>query len=292
MDQQQLKIGIPKGSLESATISLFNQAGWSITTRSRNYFPDIDDAELTCALVRSQEMALYVENGTLDLGLTGHDWILETQADVAEVCELVYSKSTDQPARWVLIVRNDSEIQSISDLAGKRIATELVGFTKRYLDERGIAANVEFSWGATEAKVVEGLVDAAVEITETGSTIKAHGLRIVCDLLHTHTRLIANKAAMASPWKRRKIEQIALLLQAALTARRKVALKMNVPTERLKQVVDILPSLQAPTVSHLYNQAWFAVETVVSSGEIRDLIPLLKEIGAEGILEYELRKMA
>lgn len=173
--REQLKIGIPKGSLESATISLFKQAGWSITTRSRNYFPDIDDTELTCALVRSQEMALYVENGTLDLGLTGHDWILEAEADVAKICDLVYSKNTDQPARWVLVVPNDSAIRSISDIEGKRIATELVGFTRRYLAERGIAATVEFSWGATEAKVVAGLVDAAVEITETGSTIKAHG---------------------------------------------------------------------------------------------------------------------
>nr|VFK59410.1 MAG: ATP phosphoribosyltransferase (homohexameric) [Candidatus Kentron sp. UNK]VFK68747.1 MAG: ATP phosphoribosyltransferase (homohexameric) [Candidatus Kentron sp. UNK] len=288
---QQLRIGIPKGSLESATIALFEQAGWSITTRSRNYFPDIDDPEMSCALVRSQEMARYVENGTLDFGLTGHDWILETQADVAEVCDLVYSKSTDQPARWVLIVRDNSTIQSIADMGGKRIATELVSFTKRYLDERGIAAKVEFSWGATEAKVVEGLVDAAVEITETGSTIKAHGLRIVCDLLHTHTRLIANKAAMADPWKRHKIDQIALLLQAALAARRKVALKMNAPSDKVDRIVGILPSLQAPTVSHLYNREWLAVETVVSSSEIRDLIPRLKMAGATGILEYELRKI-
>nr|VFJ52341.1 MAG: ATP phosphoribosyltransferase (homohexameric) [Candidatus Kentron sp. FW]VFJ56017.1 MAG: ATP phosphoribosyltransferase (homohexameric) [Candidatus Kentron sp. FW] len=288
---QQLRIGIPKGSLESATITLFEQAGWSITTRSRNYFPDIDDTEVTCALVRSQEMARYVENGTLDIGLTGHDWILETQADVVEICELIYSKITDQPARWVLIVPNDSTIQSIEDLAGKRIATELVDFTKRYLAERGIAANVEFSWGATEAKVVEGLVDAAVEITETGSTIKAHGLRIVCDLLHTHTRLIANKIAIKDPWKKRKIDQIALLLQAALAARRKIALKMNVPTDQIDRIVAILPSLQAPTVSHLYNRKWLAVETVVNSNEIRDLIPRLKMAGATGILEYELRKI-
>nr|VFJ43380.1 MAG: ATP phosphoribosyltransferase (homohexameric) [Candidatus Kentron sp. DK]VFJ56440.1 MAG: ATP phosphoribosyltransferase (homohexameric) [Candidatus Kentron sp. DK] len=289
--QQQLKIGIPKGSLESATISLFKQAGWSITTRSRNYFPEIDDPELSCALVRSQEMAVYVQNGTLDLGLTGHDWILETQADVAEIRELVYSKSTDEPARWVLVVRADSPIQSVSDLEGKRVATELVAFTKRYLNERGITATVEFSWGATEAKVVEGLVDAAVEITETGSTIRAHGLRIVCDLLHTHTRLIANKAAMEDPWKRAKIDQIALLLQAALAARRKVALKMNVPEDRLQQVVDVLPSLQAPTVSHLYNQDWFAVETVVGNSDVRELIPQLEAAGAKGILEYELRKI-
>nr|VFK29082.1 MAG: ATP phosphoribosyltransferase (homohexameric) [Candidatus Kentron sp. MB] len=288
---QQLRIGIPKGSLETATIALFEQAGWTITTRLRNYFPDIDDPELECALVRSQEMASYVENGTLDLGLTGHDWILETQADVAEVCELIYSKSTDQPARWVLIVPDHSPVQSIADLQGKRIATELVDFTRRYLAERGISATVEFSWGATEAKVVEGLVDAAVEITETGSTIRAHGLRIVCDLLYTHTRLIANQSAMLDPWKRRKIDQISLLLRAALAARRKVALKMNVPTSRIKDVVAILPSLQAPTVSHLYNRDWFAVETVVDSRGVRDLIPRLEATGASGILEYDLRKI-
>lgn len=289
----QLKLGIPKGSLESATLSLFKQAGWNISPRSRNYFPSIDDADIGCALVRSQEMAPYVANGTLDLGLTGHDWILETESEdaVQEICELVYSKSSDQPCRWVLVVPKDSPIQSIEDLQGKKISTELVSFTKRYLAERGIDAQVEFSWGATEAKVVEGLVDAVVEITETGSTIKAHGLRIVCDILHTETRLIANKQAMQDPWKRAKIEQIATLLQAALTARQKVALKMNVPADQLEMVVGMLPSLHAPTVSHLYDQEWLAVETVVNSGAVRDLIPRLKAAGAEGILEYELRKM-
>jgi len=288
----KLKLGIPKGSLEKSTISLFAQAGWDIQLRSRNYFPSINDPEISCALVRSQEMGPYVANGTLDLGLTGHDWILETQADVVEISELVYSKSSDQPCRWVLVVRQDSPIQSVEDLQGKKISTELVGFTKRYLAERGIDAEVEFSWGATEAKVVEGLVDAVVEITETGSTIKAHGLRIVCDLLHTETRLISNKAAMADPKKREKIEQIALMLQSALTARRKVALKLNAPKEKLEQIVAILPSLHAPTISHLYDQQWLAIETVVDCGITRSLIPQLKAMGAEGILEYELRKMA
>ncbi|WP_275098357.1 ATP phosphoribosyltransferase [Sedimenticola hydrogenitrophicus] len=289
----QLKLGIPKGSLESATLSLFKQAGWNITPRSRNYFPSIDDADISCALVRSQEMAPYVANGTLDLGLTGHDWILETESEneVVEISELVYSKSSDQPCRWVLVVPKESPIQSIEDLQGKKISTELVSFTKRYLAQRGIDARVEFSWGATEAKVVEGLVDAVVEITETGSTIRAHGLRIVCDILHTETRLIANKQAMQDPWKRAKIEQIATLLRAALTARQKVALKMNVPADQLELVVGMLPSLHAPTVSHLYDQEWLAVETVVNSGAVRDLIPRLKAAGAEGILEYELRKM-
>ncbi|AKH20692.1 ATP phosphoribosyltransferase [Sedimenticola thiotaurini] len=289
----QLKLGIPKGSLESATLSLFEQAGWSITARSRNYFPSINDPDISCALVRSQEMAPYVANGTLDLGLTGHDWILETESEkgVEEICELVYSKSSDQPCRWVLVVPKDSPIQSIEDLQGKKISTELVSFTKRYLAQRGIEAQVEFSWGATEAKVVEGLVDAVVEITETGSTIRAHGLRIVCDILHTETRLIANPQALQDPWKRDKIEQIATLLQAALTARRKVALKMNVPAAQLELVIGMLPSLHAPTISHLYDQEWLAVETVVNSGEVRDLVPRLKAAGAEGILEYELRKM-
>ncbi len=287
-----LKLGIPKGSLEKATLSLFAQAGWEIQLRSRNYFPSINDPEIRCALVRSQEMAPYVASGTLDLGLTGHDWILETEADVVEICELVYSKNSDQPCRWVLVVPQDSPIQSIEDLHGKKVSTELVGFTKRYLAERGIAAEVEFSWGATEAKVVEGLVDAVVEITETGSTIKAHGLRIVCDLLHTETRLIANRAALADPAKKAKIEQIALMLQSALTARRKVALKLNAPQERLEEIVAILPSLHAPTVSPLYDQQWLAIETIVDSGTTRNLIPRLKAMGAEGILEYELRKMA
>ncbi len=288
-----LKLGIPKGSLEKATISLFQQAGWDIALRSRNYFPSINDADLSCALVRSQEMAPYVANGTLDLGLTGYDWILERgcEDDVVEISELVYSKSSDQPCRWVLVVPQDSPITSLEDLQGKTISTELVEYTKRYLKENNIEADVEYSWGATEAKVVEGLVDAVVEITETGSTIKAHGLRIVCDILHTETRLIANRAAMQDPAKRKKIEQIAVLLKAALTARQKVALKMNIPADRLDKIVEILPSLHAPTVNRLFDPEWFAIETVVDSSEVRNLIPELQALGAEGILEYELRKM-
>jgi ATP phosphoribosyltransferase len=286
-----LKLGIPKGSLESATIALFEQAGWKISPRSRNYYPDVDDPELRCALIRAQEMAPYVANGTLDLGLTGLDWILETQAEVEEIGTLTYSKSSDAPSRWVLIVPQDSPIRSVTDLAGRKVATELVGFTRRYLAERGIEASVEFSWGATEAKVVEGLVDAAVEITETGSTIRAHGLRIVADLLYTDTRLIANSAALQDPWKRAKIEQIALMLRAALAARHKVALKLNVAVENLDAVVALLPSLHAPTVSHLYDRRWMAVETIVDARGVRELIPRLRAAGAEGILEYELRKM-
>jgi ATP phosphoribosyltransferase len=289
----RLKLGIPKGSLEEATIALFRQAGWTISPRSRNYYPDVDDPELACALVRAQEMAPYVANGTLDLGLTGLDWILETQTEsaVEQICTLAYSKSSNQPSRWVLLVREDSSIRSIGDLQGRKVATELTGFTRRYLAERGVEASVEFSWGATEAKVVEGLVDAAVEITETGSTIRAHGLRIVADLLYTDTRLIANPAALQDPWKRAKIEQIALMLQAALAARHKVALKLNCRADQLDEIVALLPSLHAPTVSHLYDREWLAVETIIDTGAVRALIPRLRAAGAEGILEYELRKM-
>ena len=288
-----LRLGIPKGSLEEATLALFRQAGWTITPRSRNYYPEVDDPDLACALVRAQEMAPYVASGTLDLGLTGLDWILETQTEsaVAQVCTLTYSKSSNQPSRWVLVVRGDSAIRSAADLQGCKIATELVGFTRRYLAEHGIEASVEFSWGATEAKVVEGLVDAAVEITETGSTIRAHGLRIVEDILYTETRLIANPQAMDDPVKRAKIDQIALMLQAALVARHKVALKLNCRAGALDEVVALLPSLHAPTVSHLYDPEWLAVETIVDAEAVRELIPRLRTAGAEGILEYELRKM-
>jgi ATP phosphoribosyltransferase len=287
----RLTLGIPKGSLQDATIELFEQAGWRITGYSRNYFPSIDDADIRCSLVRAQEMAGYVANGTLDLGLTGLDWILETQAEVEQICTLTYSKASNQPSRWVLVVPTDSPIQCVEDLRGRKIATELVGFTRRYLAERGIEAEVEFSWGATEAKAVEGLVDAVVEITETGSTIRAHGLRIVEDLLITETRLIANPRAMQDTEKRAKIDQIALMLQAALTARHKVALKCNVPADRLDEIVAMLPSLHAPTVSHLYDREWLAIETIVDASAVRDLVPRIRSAGAEGILEYELRKM-
>ena len=287
----QLKLGVPKGSLEEATIALFRQAGWQIQPRSRNYFPTIDDPEISCALVRSQEMATYVSKGVLDVGLTGLDWILDSGAQVEEVCDLIYSKSSDQPCRWVLVVPQDSDIQRLEDLQGKRVATELVNFTRTYMQERGIDCEVEFSWGATEAKAVEGLVDAVVEITETGSTIRAHGLRIVCDLLHTHTRLIASPAAMADPWKKQKIEDIALLLQASLAAHQKVALKMNAPKAKLGEITALLPSLHAPTVSDLAATDWVALETVVDRDQVRSLIPDLRKRGAEGILEYELRKI-
>jgi len=289
--KNQLKLGIPKGSLEEATISLFRQAGWEIRPQSRNYFPRINDSEISCALVRSQEMPLYVGQGSLDLGLTGLDWIMESGIELEEVCDLLYSKSSDNPCRWVLVVPENSPINKLEDLQGKTIATELVSFTRRYLAERDIECQVEFSWGATEAKAVEGLVDAVVEITETGSTIRAHGLRIVCDLLQTHTRLISNKTALADPWKKTKIEQISLLLQASLQARRKVALKMNAPHTKLDQIIGLLPSLHAPTVSQLSETGWVALETVVDGHLVRDLIPQLRAEGAEGILEYDLRKI-
>ena len=287
----QLKLGIPKGSLEAATIALFAQAGWVISPRSRNYFPSINDDDVSCAMVRSQEMADYVAKGALDVGLTGLDWVIEAGVDVEKICDLVYSKASDTQARWVLAVDRDSSIQTVQDLEGKKIATELVGFTRRYLDERGINAEVIFSWGATEGKVVDGLADAAVEITETGSTIRAHGLRIVDDLLFTHTILIANKDAWNDPWKREKISRFALLLTAALEARNKVLLKMNVPADVIDDVLALLPSLRAPTVNHLTDESWLALETVVDRDQVRDLIPELKASGAEGILEFELKKM-
>jgi ATP phosphoribosyltransferase len=286
-----LKIGIPKGSLENNTVDLFKRAGWRITYDSRSYFPDIDDPEIACTLVRAQEVSRYIEDGTLDLGLTGIDWILENSSDVVAVQDLVYSKVSTRQARWVLVVREDSPYQSIEDMEGKKISTELVNFTKKYFADRKINVHVEFSWGATEAKVVEGLVDAIVEVTETGSTIKANKLRIIHELMKTNTQLIANRAAWNDPWKRKKIEQIKTLLMGSLLAIGKVGVKLNVSKENLKRVMTLLPSLKAPTVSSLYSEEWFAVETIVDSGVVRDLIPVLLEAGAQGIIEYPLNKV-
>jgi ATP phosphoribosyltransferase len=286
-----LKLGIPKGSLEANTVELFKKAGWRISYDSRSYFPDIDDEEIVCSLVRAQEMSKYVEAGNLDLGLTGKDWIIENDSKVVAVQDLVYSKTSARQARWVLVVRQDSPIQSIEDMEGKRISTELVNFTKRYFRERNINVLVEFSWGATEAKVVEGLVDAIVEVTETGSTIRANKLKIVHELMTTNTQLIASQAAWEDPWKRQKIEQIRTLLKGSLQAMGKVGLKLNVSKENLGRVVLLLPSLKAPTISSLYSEEWFAVETIVSANIVRDLIPVLQEAGAEGIIEYPLNKV-
>jgi ATP phosphoribosyltransferase len=287
----KLKLGIPKGSLEANTVDLFKRAGWHITYDSRNYFPDIDDEELSCTLVRAQEMSRYVEDGTLDLGLTGQDWITENDSDVVAVQDLIYSKTSTRQARWVLVVREDSPIQRIEDLEGKKVSTELVNFTRRYFAERNINIHVEFSWGATEAKVVEGLVDAIVEVTETGSTLRANKLKILHELMKTNTKLIANRQAWAVPWKRQKIEQIRMLLNGSLQAMGKVGLKMNVSRENLGRLVAVLPSLKAPTISGLYSEDWLAVETIVNANAVRDLIPLLIEAGAQGIIEYPLSKV-
>lgn len=288
---QPLKLGIPKGSLQNATITLFKRSGWQINVNGRSYFPEIDDPTIECAICRAQEMSRYVENGTLDAGLTGKDWIAENDSDVHVVTDLVYSKVSARPARWVLAVPYDSGITSIEQLQGKKISTELLQFTKRYFDERNIDVTVEFSWGATEAKVVSGLADAVVEVTETGSTIKAHGLKIIHELMQTNTQLIANHESIKDDFKREKIDQIALLLKGALLGEKLVGLKMNVSQESLQTIVDLLPSLHAPTVAPLYQSDWFSVESVVNTNVMRDLIPKLLKNGAEGIIEYPLNKV-
>ena len=288
---KMLKVGIPKGSLENATIELFRKSGWKITVSSRSYFPMVDDEEIRCTLVRAQEMSRFVETGTLDVGLTGKDWIMENDSEVVVVQDLIYSKTSPSPARWVLVVAEDSAIRQLKDLRGKKIFTELVSFTKRYFAERNIEVDVEFSWGATEGKVIEGLCDAIVEVTETGSTLRANNLRIVEELLQTNTQLIANREAYQDPWKREKIEQISLLLQGALRAERMVGLKMNVSANDLKGVIEILPSITAPTVSNLFQNDWFSVETIISEKIVRELIPKLQKRGAVGIIEYPLNKV-
>ena len=286
-----LRLGIPKGSLQDQTIELFRRAGWRITVSSRSYFPTIDDPQISCLLIRAQEMARYVENGVLDAGLTGLDWVMENQSDVELVSELVYSKATFQKARWVLAVPEGSPIQRVEDCAGKTISTELVGFTTRYFRDRSVPVKVEFSWGATEAKVIEGLADALVDITETGSTLKANGLRIVHTLLETSTHLIANRASLRDPDRAQKIRQISLLLQGALAAENMVGLKMNVARKNLETVIGLLPSLKAPTVSQLHGTDWFAIESVIAESVVRDLIPRLISSGADGIIEYPLNKI-
>jgi len=287
----KLKLGLPKGSLQNATIALFKRCGWRINVNGRSYFPEINDETIECAICRAQEMSRYVESGTLDTGLTGKDWIAENSSDVRVVEDLVYSKVSARPARWVLAVPYDSQIKKLKDLEGKKIATELVEFTKKYFLERNINVNIEFSWGATEAKVVSGLADAIVEVTETGSTIKAHGLRIIHELMQTNTQLIVNHEAWKDPDKREKVEQIALLLKGALLGEKLVGLKMNVPEKQMEKVVAMLPSLNAPTVAHLYQTDWFSVEIMVDSGVVRDLIPQLLKNGVEGIIEYPLNKV-
>ena len=289
--ERVLKFGIPKGSLEKATIELFEKAGWTIEVHHRSYFPEVDDPELELVICRPQEMSKYVEAGILDAGITGKDWILDNNSEVIVVEDLPYSKVSKRPARWVIAVRADSEINTLEDLKGKKISTELVNYTKRFFEERGIPVEVTYSWGATEAKVVQGLCDAIVEVTETGTTIKAHGLKIIYEMLITYPQLIANKEAWEDPWKRKKIQQIAVLLKGALNSHKKVGLKMNVPAENLEKVVSILPSITAPTISQLYNTEWYALEVVVSEKEVRDLVPKLLEYGVQGIIEYSLNKI-
>ncbi|MGD8227455.1 MAG: ATP phosphoribosyltransferase [Desulfobacteraceae bacterium] len=289
---KKLKFGIPKGSLQQATISLFEKSGWKINVNNgRSYFPDINDDEIECTICRAQEMSRYVESGTIDAGLTGRDWIEENDSDVVVVDDLVYSKVSQKPARWVLAVPADSPIKELKDLQGKKISTELTDFTRRYFKNKGIKVQVEFSWGATEAKVVSGLADAIVEVTETGSTLKAHGLKIIHELMTSNTQLIANKEAYKDSWKKEKIDQIILLLKGALRAENMVGLKMNVPQDKLEVVVKLLPSLNAPTVANLYNSEWVSVESVVEEKVVRELIPRLIQAGAEGIIEYPLNKV-
>ena len=289
-EPKRLKLGIPAGSLKDATAGLFAKAGYDITFSSRSYFPRIDDEEIECLLIRAQEMARYVENGILDAGITGHDWVQETQADVHEVCELVFSKVSRRPVRWVLCVPEDSPVQSVKDLEGKTIATEAVGLTKAYLAKHGVSAEVEFSWGATEVKPPR-LADAIVEVTETGSSLRANDLRIVDEVLQSTTRLIANRTAWKDDWTRTKLENIALMLQSCLAAEDKVGLMMNVQRGHLEAVLDLLPALQKPTVSTLSDPDWVAVSTILDEKVVRTIIPALKEIGATGIVEFPVSKI-
>jgi ATP phosphoribosyltransferase len=290
MSDQILKLGLPKGSLQESTFSLFKKAGYGFSVSSRSYFPSTDDNELEAMLVRAQEIARYVEEGIFDAGLTGKDWILENDADVHEVMDLCYSKQSMRPCRWILAVPEDSPIKSVKDLEGKHIATEAVKMTQSYLEKNGVQAEVEFSWGATEVKTPD-LVDAIVEITETGSSLRANKLRIVDELLVTTPRLIANRSSWEDPWKRRKIENMALLLEGALNAEGRVGLKLNCPREGLDKVLGILPSMKNPTISRLSDDEWVAVETILLETEVRSIIPELKDAGARDIIEYPLNKV-
>jgi len=285
-----LRLGLPKGSLQEATLKLFRKAGFHLSVGARSYYPSIDDPEIECILIRAQEMARYVSSGILDAGLTGKDWILEQNADVIEVAELNYAKEGLRPVRWVVAVPVNSKIRSLKDLNGKRIATELVEVTKRYLKKKGIKAEVEFSWGATEVKPPR-LADAIVELTETGTSLIANNLRVIDLMLESTTRFIANKQSWKDGWKREKIENIVLLLQGALSAEEKVGLKMNVPKRNLKRVISILPAMHAPTISSLANGEWYALEVIVDEKKVRSFIPDLKRAGASGIVEYPLNKV-
>lgn len=288
--QPLLMLGLPKGSLEDATLSLFAKAGFRINKSSRSYKPSIDDAELDGRFVRAQEMSRYVEHGFFDCGLTGYDWVVENGSDVVEVCDLIYSRASNVISKWVLVVPEDSPVRSVKDLQGRRIATEVVNITRNYLEKHGVQAEVEFSWGATEVKVPD-LVDAIVDLTETGNSIRANKLRIVDVLLETNTKFIANRQAWEDPAKRRKIESIALLLQAALAAYQKVGLKLNIRKSSVDEVVQTLPALRNPTVSQLSDPDWVALEVIIDETIVREIIPTLKTHGAEGIIEYPLNKV-
>lgn len=290
MSDKLLKLGIPSGSLQEATAALFRKAGYQITFASRSYYPSIDDPEIHCTLIRAQEMARYVQDGSLDCGLTGRDWIEENDARVVEVAELVFSKASRRPVRWVLAVPNDSPIRSVQDLQGKRIATEVVNLTRRWLASHGVSAQVEFSWGATEVKPPR-LADAIVEVTETGSSLKANNLRIVCDLMQSTTRFIANASAYADAWKREKIDDIVLMLQGTMAAEGKVGLMMNARRADLDAVVAMLPALQNPTISSLSDPEWVALNTIIDESVVRHIVPRLKQAGARGIVEYPLSKI-
>ena len=290
MSVRILKLGIPAGSLQESTAALFSRAGYNIKFASRSYFPTVDDPEIECMLIRAQEMGRYVENGILDAGITGYDWILETNADVHEICELVFSKVSRRPVRWVLCVPEDSPLKTIKDLQGKRIATEAVGLTTRFLEKHGVQAQVEFSWGATEVKPPK-LADAIVEVTETGSSLRANNLRIMDEVLQSTTRFIANRTAYADDWVKSKIDNIALMLQSCLEAEGKVGLMMNVHQRDLDAVLRILPALQTPTVSHLSDSEWVALNTIVDESIVRSTIPQLKQAGARGIVEYPISKI-
>jgi ATP phosphoribosyltransferase len=287
---RKLKIGLPKGSLQEATFNLMDKAGFHFSINMRSYFPSIDDDEIEAMLIRAQEMAKYVEDGVFDLGLTGEDWILETRADVIRVAELVYAKQSMRPVRWVLAVHEDSSIKTVKDLEGKRIATEVVNITKDYLARHGVNAEVEFSWGATEVKAPD-LVDAIVEVTETGSSLRANHLRIVDTVLQSTTKLIANRTSWQDEWKRQKIESIAMLLKGAIQAEGKVGLKMNLRKSDVEKIVLMIPALRRPTISPLADDEWVAIETIVDEVIVRRIIPELKRAGAEGIIEYPLNKV-
>jgi len=290
MDEKKLRLGIPKGSLQESTLRLFDKAGFKIKESARSYFPDIDDDDIEVILFRAQEMSRYVEDGIIDCGITGNDWIEENNSDVKRMAELVYAKRSMKPVKWVLAVQNDSVIKTVKQLEGKKIATELVQVTKKYLKKQGVKADVEFSWGATEVKPKIG-IDAIVEVTETGNSLRANDLKIIETICESTTQFIMNKKAYQDPWKKEKVEQIILLLKGAILAEGKVGLKMNAKKENVKKIIAILPAMQTPTVSMLFDEEWVDIETVIDEDDVKKLIPELRKVGAQGFIEYPLNKV-